>query len=511
MPAMSDTTDLHHVRYWNRYPGAQCDVESYIYMPLLEETGYIPKEKYSHGPELLEHAERIAKHYGLYDKAMFFTEVLSIHWQEDAGAWRIVTSHNDDISARHVILCAGPLHRPKLPGIPGLERFEGHMFHSSRFDYGYCGQNLERLADKKVAIIGTGATSIQITPHIGAAAKEFYVFQRTPSHVDERGNRPTTDEFIKEHLSSPGWQKQRQLNFAILSDGGSQDVDLVGDRLSEMFTKISQGMHSTNHTEDKNNVLGGRPPGFVQVEFEKMDSIRKRVDTIVKDKKTAEALKPWFSWICKRPAFHDEYLETFNRSNVTLVHTDGVGIERMTEKSLVYNGKEYEVDLIIFATGFELATEWVQRAGLEVYGRTQPISKKWEDGAVTLHGWGSNGFPNAYFIQAAQTAVSINTCWSIGKQAAHICYIIDEALKRGAKSVEPTEAAENAWVDEVMKYALVRDEMQANCTPGWINNEGVVSDKVKKNWFYGGGLFRFLNTTQKWREDGKLEGLEIKY
>ena len=201
--------------YWNRYPGAQCDIESYCYLPMLEETGYMPKEKYSFAPEIQAHLQRIAKNYGLYDRAILQTEVKSIRWSADEQRWSIETNRGDDIRAQFVISATGPAFAPRLPGIPGIRDFEGRSFHTSRWDYEYTGGghsgNLDKLADKTVAVIGTGATAIQCVPHVGAAAKHLYVFQRTPSSVDERGNSPTDPEWAKS--LEPGWQKARQENF----------------------------------------------------------------------------------------------------------------------------------------------------------------------------------------------------------------------------------------------------------------------------------------------------------
>ncbi|MEX1103342.1 MAG: NAD(P)/FAD-dependent oxidoreductase, partial [Dehalococcoidia bacterium] len=181
--------------YWNRYPGAQCDIESYCYLPLLEELNYMPKEKYSFAGEIFEHSQRIGQHYGLYEKTYFQTRVRSIDWDEATRRWRISTDRDDDIRARFVIMALGTASRAKLPGIPGIDDFQGHSFHTSRWDYDYTGGNSEGgmtgLRDKRVAIIGTGATAIQAVPRVAQYAKQLFVFQRTPSSVDLRGNKPT--------------------------------------------------------------------------------------------------------------------------------------------------------------------------------------------------------------------------------------------------------------------------------------------------------------------------------
>ncbi len=226
--------------YWNRYPGAQCDIEAYIYLPLLEETGYIPKEKYSYAPEILEHSRRIGKKYDLYRDVCFQTQIKSITWNEEECRWIITTDRDDRMRARFVVMSNGPLNRPKLPGIPGIDSYKGHTFHTSRWDYGYTGGdttgNLNKLGDKKVAVIGTGATAVQCVPYLAKYAQHLYVFQRTPSSVDERGNRPTDPEWVK--TLTPGWQRRRMDNFNVLVSGGMEEVDLVSDGWTDIIRNL---------------------------------------------------------------------------------------------------------------------------------------------------------------------------------------------------------------------------------------------------------------------------------
>ncbi len=398
--------------YWNRYPGAQCDIESYIYLPLLEETGYIPKEKYSYAPEILEHARRIGRKFDLYRNALFQTQIKEIRWSQEQARWIVTTDRADRISARFVVMSNGPLNRPKLPGIPGIDRFKGHTFHTSRWDYAYTGGdttgNLHKLADKRVAIIGTGATAVQCVPYLAKDAQHLYVFQRTPSSVDERGNRPTDPQWVK--TLTPGWQKRRMDNFNILVSGGRQAVDLVGDRWTDIFRLLARlpadGSAQLSPHE--------RARMLELADFKKMNQIRARVDAIVKDKRTAEALKPWYRQFCKRPTFNDEYLPAFNRPNVTLVDTRGRGVDRITDQGLVFDDVEYPVDCIIFATGFEVGTAYTRRAGFEVYGRGgKSLTEYWANGLRTLHGFYSFGFPNCFHMGTTQNALTANfhTCW----------------------------------------------------------------------------------------------------
>ncbi|MEO1934813.1 MAG: NAD(P)/FAD-dependent oxidoreductase, partial [Myxococcales bacterium] len=341
--------------YWNRYPGAQCDVESYIYLPLLEELGYIPTEKYACAKEILEYSQAIGRHYDLYDRALFQTEVTHMRWDDAISRWIISTNRDDEIRARFVAMANGPLNRPKLPGIPGIRDYKGHTFHTSRWDYDYTGGdpegNLHRLADKRVAVIGTGATAIQCVPFLGQTAEQLFVFQRTPSSVDVRGNSPTDPQWAD--ALEPGWHKQRMENFNGLVSGVPQPEDLVDDGWTDLIGKMV--------TRFKDATAAGNvdvPKIMEMANFDKMNEIRSRVDALVDDPLVAEKLKPYYQMFCKRPTFNDDYLPAFNRKNVHLIDTDGKGVDRITETGLVVAGVEYEVDCIIFATGFEVGTAY---------------------------------------------------------------------------------------------------------------------------------------------------------
>src|SRR5580658_6558701 len=320
--------------YWNRYPGAMCDVESYCYLPLLEELGYMPKHKYSFAPEILEHSRNIARHYGLYDLALLQTVITELRWDEAGSRWVVTTNRGDRFTAQYVAMANGPLSRPKLPGIPGINDFAGHTFHTSRWDYGYTGGSSEGgligLADKRVGIIGTGATAIQCVPHLGEWAKALYVFQRTPSSVDVRNNAETDPAWAAS--LTPGWQRRRMDNFNILVSGGDQDEDLVHDGWTDIFRNLTGvAAKSASRKLGRRLTSEERAELMVLADYKKMNQVRARVDALIEDPVTAAKLKPWYRQFCKRPCFHDEYLQTFNRPNVHLVDTDGCGVERLTE------------------------------------------------------------------------------------------------------------------------------------------------------------------------------------
>jgi cation diffusion facilitator CzcD-associated flavoprotein CzcO len=497
--------------YWNRYPGAQCDIESYIYLPLLEETGYIPQEKYSFAKEIRAHARRIGETFDLYRQACFQTQISALTWLEDEKKWLITTHRDDRMKARFVVMSNGPLNRPKLPGIPGIETFKGHSFHTSRWDYPYTGGDseggLDRLADKRVAIIGTGATAIQCVPHLGRHAKQLYVFQRTPSSVDVRGNGPTDPEWAQS--LTPGWQKQRMDNFNILVAGGHQEVDLVADG----WTDIIRSLISMAAFRDGPRLSPEEAARQLELaDFKKMNQVRARVDAIVKDPKTAEALKPWYRQFCKRPTFNDDYLPTFNRPNVSLVDTLGRGVDRVSETGLVFDGVEYPVDCIIFATGFEVGTAYTRRAGFEVYGRGgQTLSDYWGKGLKTLHGFYSHGFPNCFHLGVTQNALTPNFPHMLDEQTRHVAELVQHANLRQAQTIEPTAEAEADWVETIRANAPMNQQFRADCTPGYYNGEGRPGDGAGLfDGLYGPGPVAFYDLVRAWRADGKMDGLQIR-
>ena len=496
--------------YWNRYPGAQCDIESYIYMPLLEELDYVPTEKYAHGPEILAHAQAIGRRYDLYDDACFQTQVTALDWDEETKHWIVRTDRGDTMRARFVCMANGPLSRPKLPGIEGVETFAGHSFHTSRWDYDYTGGDttgaLDRLADKRVGVIGTGATAVQCVPHLGAAAQQLYVFQRTPSSVDARGNRPTEPDFAQS--LEPGWQQRRMDNFNILVGGGFQEEDLVGDGWTSVFRILMSTMSGDGEEDLTPEEIGLK---VELADMTKMEEVRDRIAAIVEDPEAAEALKPYYRQFCKRPCFHDDYLPTFNRPNVELVDTQGKGVERITETGVVVDGKEYELDCLVFATGFEVGTSFWRRAGYDLTGRDGlKLSDKWAKRMSTFHGFYSRGFPNIFFVMGLQSGLTPNIPHAINEQAQHLAHVIDHARKNGHETIEASESAERDWVELITGAPPRNAEFQESCTPGYYNNEGQPDDG--DGWFggfYPEGSEALFALYRKWRAAGGFEGLEF--
>jgi len=496
--------------YWNRYPGEACEIESYIYLPLLEETGHMPTQKYVTGAEILEHCQRIGRKYDLYRDVCFQTRVSEVRWDEEAARWIISTDRGDRMRAHYVCMALGVLNQPKLPGIPGIDKFKGHTFHASRWDYAYTGGNadgdLEGLAGKRVGILGTGATAVQCVPHVGEAAEHLYVFQRTPSSVDVKHNDPVDREWAKS--LKPGWHQDRMDNFQILTAGGFQEEDLVNDGWTEIIRKL---LVMTRKADDPDLSSDGLMKNMELADFEKMEQIRARVDATVKNEVTAESLKPYYRQFCKRPCFHNEYLPTFNRENVTLVDTKGQGVERITEKGVVVDGKEYELDCLIYASGFEVGTSFTQRGGYEVYGRGgQSLTDRWSDGVRTLHGMQAHRFPNCFFIMSiTQSGFTVNFTHMLGETGKHLAYLIKTAMDRGVSSIEVSEEAEAEWVDTILNLARLGNEFQQSCTPSYYNNEGKPGDVSRQNGFYLGEPMEFMNILEDYRAAGDLKGLDV--
>ena len=499
--------------YWNRYPGAQCDTASFVYMPLLEETGHMPSEKYCKGPEILDHCRRIGEHFDLYEKAVFSTEVTSLDWDESASRWIIKTNRGDEMRAKFIAMGTGPLHRPKLPGIAGIDTFGGHTFHTSRWDYEYTGGNpagapLDGLADKRVGIIGTGATSVQCIPHLARAAKELFVFQRTPSSIDVRNNHSIDPEWFD--TLEPGWQQRWLVNFTTLQTGGFVDEDLVKDGWTDISKRIRDKLFSADPPEFTPEAM---ERAYHDSDDEKMTEVRARVDQVVNDEITAEKLKPWYRQLCKRPCFHDEYLLAYNEPGTHLIDTDGKGVQRIDETGIWANGEHFELDCLIYASGFEVGTEYARRSGFETVGRDGlTLSEYWADGMSSLHGIHMHGFPNLFMVQPTHGANLIsNIPHNLIERGNTIAAIVKHAIDIDANQVEVTPEAEAAWMERLITGGR-QFAGNPDCTPGYYNNEGQEagpSDMVNRLGFPEGPT-AYFEYIADWRSSGEFAGLEFR-
>ncbi|MEY4175068.1 MAG: hypothetical protein RI900_2233, partial [Actinomycetota bacterium] len=506
--------DVGGAWYWNRYPGAMCDTAAMVYLPLLEETGHMPSMKYVFAPEIFGHAQRIARTFHLYRDTLFSTSVTALEWDDARGVWEVCTDRGDRFTSRFVTMGTGPLHRPKLPGIPGIEGFGGHCFHTSRWDYAYTGGDptgapMTGLAGKRVGIIGTGATAVQCIPSLGRDAGELFVFQRTPSSIDVRNNHPIDPQWFDS--LGPGWQQRWLDNFVTLQTGGFADEDLVMDGWTDITKRIRDRVVA--------EIGSGKPFGpddflraYQESDDEKMEEIRARVDTIVHDTATAVALKPWYRQLCKRPCFHDEYLQTFNRPNVHLVDTDGKGVQQITERGVVVDGREYDLDCLVFASGFEVGTTWERRAGFDPVGRDgRRLSAHWADGMRSKHGLHVHGFPNLFVVSPSQGANLIsNVTHNFGPAGAAIAAVVRHAIDSGNEVAEVTAEAEEAWV-QLLEGSQRSFRADPDCTPGYYNNEGRPTGRREKlnGAGYPDGPVAYFRYIDEWTRAGTFEGLDF--
>ena len=501
--------------YWNRYPGAMCDTAAMVYLPLLEETGHMPTRKYVFADEIFAHAQRIGTQFDLYENALFSTSVSKLEWDETQTRWIIHTDRGDAIRAKFVAMGTGPLQRPKLPGIPGIETFERESFHTSRWNYDYTGgdptgEPMVNLADKRVGIIGTGATAVQCIPHLARDAGELYVFQRTPSSIDIRNNQPIDPEWFD--TLEPGWQKKWLENFATVQTGGLAEEDLVQDGWTDLTRRI------IGRVVEELKKPGTEPgPALFSRAYElsddeKMEEIRARVDSIVENPEAAEALKPWYRQLCKRPCFHDEYLQAYNEPGTYLVDTDGKGVERIDETGVWVDGTHYELDCLIFASGFEVGTPQSRRSGFETFGRDGvALTEHWKDGMKTLHGIHMHNFPNLFISSLAQGGNLLsNVTHNLVESGTTIASIVAHALEIDADEVEVTAEAENEWIE--MIQGNPRSFFgNPECTPGYYNNEGQPIGRLEtlNAGGYPEGSVAYFKYIDEWRTSGEFKGLKF--
>jgi cation diffusion facilitator CzcD-associated flavoprotein CzcO len=521
--------------YWNRYPGLSCDIESYSYLPLLEETGYIPKHRYSSGEEIRNYANLAAEKWGVTQSAVWQTKADKLSWDEDAREWEVeirqqrkdVESQTLTIRAQFVAAVNGALHWPKLPGIPGILDYKGEIFHSSRWNYALTGgspadPSLTKLKGKTVAIIGTGSTAVQTIPHLAKWAKHLYVVQRTPASVDRRDQRETdTRWFRQEVATSPGWQRERLRNFhQHFTTGKQPDVNLVGDAWTSAVGMCAVAGNSAGPKSME------ELPAYMEklhaLDLPRQERIRQRVEATVEDPVLAQKLQAWHPTWCKRPAFHDEYLPTFNRENVTLLDTNGKGADCFTVDSIVVDKQAYPVDMVICATGFRLpfTVSPAQNANATVIGRKGiSMSEEWgEHGPSTQHGLLDLNFPNLFISGLWQGSNSPNYLFNVDVIAKQAAYILKEAKSRACGkpvSVTPTVEAAQNWGMQVLMHSAPM-AAAAGCTPGYFNAEGSIDRApiekqmlMARSGLWGSGIEDFVQVVEAWREEGGMQGIEV--
>ncbi len=497
--------------YWNQYPGVMCDVESYMYMPMLEELGYVPSQRYAVGEEIRSHLEAVATKFDLTTDALFHTRVLRAEWNEGSSRWNIQTDRGDFVTSRWYVLAVGILNLMKLPSIQGMDSFAGPSFHTARWDYEFTGgsssEPLDRLSDKKVALIGTGASAIQCLAPLAESAKQVYVFQRTPSAVGVRDNKPTDAAFV-ESLTS-GWQKARMDNFQAVILGKPVDANLVDDGWTHHYAVVR------NPPRPDGVSTADFLRGAEELDFRIMEEHRQRVVNTVTDQATADILKPQYRYLCKRPCFHDEYLPAFNSPNVKLIDCPA-GIERITPEGLVVNGEQLAVDCIIYGTGFEAElTPLNRRVHQEIVGRDNlTLESKWSEGASTLFGMLIRGFPNMFVMPAPgqQAVVTVNYTQLAVLGGEFIGKMIAQLEEQGVEIFEVSAEAEASWSSRIVEKFIDASGFMSACTPSRLNFEGHPEENNPKNGNFGGGVgdwFGFRELLDRWLADASFEGLEV--
>ncbi|NRH33641.1 NAD(P)/FAD-dependent oxidoreductase [Rhodococcus sp. MS13] len=505
---VEQASDFGGTWYWNRYPGAQCDVQSYLYLPYLEESGYMPTKKYVGGKEIFEHAQRLGRLFDIYPNALFQTVVTDVRWDESHNAWVIATDRGDTIRAKFVIRANGPFSKPQYPTVPGIDDFKGKIIHTSRWDYQYTGGDqdlpLDKLRDKRVALIGTGATGIQVAPRLADAAEQVFVVQRTPALVAERNNAPTDPDWVA--TLTPGWQSQMHENFTDQLSGLVHVEDLVQD----VWTQIYRALPGHDLVDVEVSSLPEKDQIHLSIlsDLKIVNAVRERVDRTVSNPETAEALKPWFGVVCKRPGFHDEYLPIFNKESVTLINARQ-GLDRITENGFVANGVEHEVDCLIFATGFETGPHTVGSYGYEILGRDgRNLREHFAGGLKTLHGFFSRDFPNLIELGLSQNAFNVHYTYMLDRKARHATRMIKHALDADIVSFEPTHEAESEWGEVVRLAGESHAAYQATCTPGYYNGQGNVTQGIFRE-IYQAPDRDYWGLIEEWWENGEFTGLEL--
>ena len=470
--------DVGGTWYWNRYPGIACDVESYSYLPLLEEMDYIPSMKFAAGFEIMEYCQKMAEKFGFYDKCLFHTTVEKTEWDEDSTRWTVRTDRGDAMRAKFVVLANGILTTPKLARIDGMQSFAGDSFHTSRWDY-----NID-LKGKRVGIIGTGATAVQAVPELAKIVKELCVFQRTPSSIDVRDQRETSVEEFEEWAKEPGWAKARRARFAKISQGRTAmkaNDDYLAGRVDD-FRDRKQHAEQISPEELVQKQLDSN--------FRIMEQIRARVDAIVEDPVTAAALKPYYPYGCKRPTFHDEYLPTFNLPHVHLVDTAPRGVSEINARGVVHDGKEYPLDVLIYATGFQwMATSTFNMiVGRE--GRT--LRDKWqEEGTKTFLGLHSKGFPNLFLISGPQGGGgSFNFTNAIEEHGDYVVWLLETMRDQGNGVVDVEAEHEDTYAKHCREADQLTRPLRDCIT--YYNGHGEAEPGSLA--YYGGGTWHKYRT-----------------
>lgn len=435
--------------YWNRYPGARCDVESmqysYSFSQELEQEWHWP-EKFSAQPDILRYANHVADRFDLRRDIQFNTKVTDATFDEAAHRWTVRTDKGDTVSGRHFVMATGCLSSARRPDFKGADSFKGESYHTGHWPH----EGVD-FTGKVVAVIGTGSSAIQAIPVIAKQAREVWVFQRTPNFSIPSRNGPMTDDYEASWKSVYPTRRQeaRQTRNGVLANPnnvGAMEVDDATRR--KMFEERWQS-GGTTFMAVFNDLIFNQASNDQAAEF-----VRNQIRSIVKDPATAELLAPKDHPIgTKRICVDTEYYQTYNLPHVHLVDVRKAPIEAITPDGLITGGKEYRADALVYATGFDAMTGAL--TAVDITGRDGlKLRDEWEAGPRTYLGLMSAGFPNMFMITGpGSPSVLSNMMVSIEQ---HVDWITDCLIHLGSRQmdcIEPTRAAQDAWVEHVNKVA----------------------------------------------------------
>jgi len=431
--------------YWNRYPGARVDIEcveySYSFSKELEQE-WQWSERYAAQPEIERYANHVAERFNLNEKIQFGTRVVSAIFDEITRRWLVTTDQGDVVSAQYCIMATGLISAPVEPRFEGLESFRGEQFMTSRWP-----QEAPEFAGKRVAVIGTGSSGIQVISEVAKEADQLYVLQRTPSYTIPLQNRPVNAEQVANIKTN--YESLRQLQYDSFAG-----FTLVHSELAPLPSQSALEVSPEERRAEYENrwASGGLSPYYAYTdslldetsnetlaEFAR-EKIRERVD----DPELAEKLCPDYQILTRRLSPETNYLEVFNQANVALVDLNERPIERFTASGIIVGGEELELDAVVFATGFDVMTGAMDR--IDVRGRNdRTLKDRWSEGLTSYLGMMTNGFPNLFWVNGPHSPF-YNPILLAEYQGDFICRLFEELRTHNADTIEPDVDAERQYV-----------------------------------------------------------------
>ena len=466
--------------YWNRYPGARFDSESVSYgysfsEELLQEWNW--KERFSPQPDNLEYLEYVADKFDLRKDIQFSTRVTSAHYGEEENEWSVATDDGQAIKCQFLITAVGVLSTPFVPEIKGLNSFQGASWHTANWPKEHVG-----FEGKKVGVIGTGATAVQLIQEVAKTAGQLTVFQRTANFCKPLGNSPISDDEQEEIKKSYPkiFQRCRETFGSFLADFEKRSAfDVTPEereaRYEELWNEPGFGFWLGTYED----ILTDPKANETQAEF-----ARKKIRSRVNDPKVAEMLCPTSHPIgTKRMPLETGYYEVYNQPNVELVDIKATPIEVVTESSLKTTQTEYEFDMLILATGFDTVTGSLDR--IDIRGSNGvSLKEKWVDGPRTYLGMGSSGFPNLFTLVGPHNGATFcNIPRCIEQNVEWVSDCIEHMTKNDIRRIEPNKDAEDKWTEHVQDVA---SGSLLTKTDSWFMGANIPG-KPRQMYLYAGG------------------------